>query len=508
MNLLSSTYVFSFFTLISRILGYLRDILIATFLGASIFADAFFVAFRIPSTFRRLFAEGTFNAAFIPSYTSARIENKKKGKKFADEVLSLLFLILFFTVLLAEVFTPYLVYVIAPGFFENPEKFNLAVELTRLTFPFLLFVSLSSFFSGILNSNNRFAAAAAAPIILNIILILSLLISYHFNLNFVEQLSYSVTLSGVIQLFFLVYFTKRYYKLSLNFKLKMTKKVRFFFKKLLPSVLSSGVTQINILVGTVIASFEASAISYLYYADRIYQINLALAGIAVGTVSLPVLSKAFKQKNFLKILNIQNRSIELSLLFSIPASLGLILASEEIVNALFGYGSFTLENVKMTALALKYFGYGVPAFALIKILSNFFFARNNTKTPFYISAFVVMLNVILSVSFFSEVGFIIIPIATSISTWSGVIIYIYFLNIKNYLLIKNYLPKNILKIILSTILMSFLLILALDHYISYLDYNYKYKSVYLMLIVSFVAGVYLITCYLAGVLKVKNFKTN
>ncbi len=508
MNLLSSTYVFSFFTLISRVLGYLRDILIASFLGASIIADAFFVAFRLPNTFRRLFAEGTFNAAFIPSYTSVKNENKKKAKKFADEVVSLLTLILFFVVLLAEIFTPYLVYLIAPGFLENTEKYNLAVEFTRITFPFLLFVSLSSFFSGILNSNNKFAAAAAAPIILNIILILSLIISYYFDLNFAKQLSYGVTLSGIIQLVFLMYFTNRHYKLSFYFKIKLSRKVKFFFKKLLPSILSSGVTQINILVGTIIASFETSAVSYLYYADRIYQINLALAGIAVGTVSLPVLSRAFKKKNNLKISNIQSRSVELSLLLSIPASLGLILASEEIVNALFGYGSFNLENVKMTASALKYFGYGVPAFALIKILSNFFFARNNTKTPFYISTFIVALNIFLSISFFSKIGFIIIPIATSASTWIGVIIYVYLLNSKNYLLLKNYLPNHILKIILSTVLMSFLLIFALDHCKNYLDYTYEYKSIYLMLIVGFVAGIYLISCYLTGVLKVKNFKTN
>ena len=391
---------------------------------------------------------------------------------------------------------------------ENTEKFNLAVEFTRITFPFLLFVSISSFFSGILNSNNKFAAAAAAPIILNVILILSLLVSYFFGLNFAKQLSYGVTLAGIIQLIFLIFITKKYYRPSIEFKTKLSSKVKFFFKKLLPSVLSSGVMQINILVGTIIASFEASAVSYLYYADRIYQINLAIAGIAVGTVSLPVLSKAFKQKNFLKISNIQSRSIELSLLLSIPASLGLIIASKEIVNALFGYGSFTIENINMTASALKYFGYGIPAFALIKILSNFFFARNNTKTPFYISTLIVLLNILISISFFNKVGFIIIPIATSISAWVGVIVYIYLLNEKNFLLLKNYLPRNILKIILSTVFMSFLLIFALDHYADYLDYNYKYKSVYLLIIVGFVGSIYLVSCYLTGILKTKNFKTN
>jgi putative peptidoglycan lipid II flippase len=508
MNLISSTSIFSFFTLISRILGYLRDILIAFFLGTSIFADAFFVAFRLPNTFRRLFAEGTFNAAFIPSYTSARAENIKKGKKFADDVLGLLLLVLIFIVTIAEIFTPHLVYIIAPGFIENEIKYNFAIELTRITFPFLLFVSLSSFFSGILNSNNKFAAAAAAPIILNVFLIISLISSYYYDLNFARQLSYGVTLSGIVQLIFLVYVTFKFYKPNLIFQFKIATKVKFFFKKLLPSILSSGVTQINILIGTIIASFETGAVSYLYYADRVYQINLAIAGIAVGTVSLPVLSKAFKNKNFKNLSNIQNKSFELSLLLSIPASFGLILASEEIVSALFGYGSFSNGDVKMTADALKYFGYGVPAFALVKILSNFFFARDNTKTPFYISIGIVVTNITISLSFFSNIGFIIIPIATSISTWIGIFIYIYLLSQKKSLLLKTELILSFFKILVSTIIMSFTLVLTLEYYASYLDYMYKFKAIYLVTIVGFTGIVYLISCYLLGILKIKKYKIN
>ena len=430
MNLLTSASIFSFFTLISRILGYLRDILIAIFLGASIFADAFFVAFRLPNTFRRLFAEGTFNAAFIPSYTAVKLKNKKTGQKFADNVLSLLLLILIIIVTLAEIFTPYLVYLIAPGFIVDDVKFNLAIEFTRITFPFLLFVSLSSFFSGILNSNNKFAAAAAAPIILNIVLILSILISYIQNLNIAKQLSYGVTIAGILQLIFLIYFSIEFYKPKIKFSFKISNKVKFFFKKLLPSIFSSGVTQINILVGTIIASFQSGAVSYLYYADRVYQINLAIAGIAVGTVSLPVLSKAFKTKNFIKVSNIQNKSLQLSLLLSIPASLGLIIASEEIINGLFGYGSFTSKDVELTSDALMYFGYGIVAFALVKVLANFFFVRDNTETPFYISSFIVLLNVVISLTYFNNIGFLIIPIATSISTWAGVLIFLYLLQKK------------------------------------------------------------------------------
>ena len=506
MNLLSSTTVFSFFTLVSRVLGYVRDILIAIFLGASIYADAFFVAFRLPNTFRRLFAEGTFNAAFIPSYTSEKIKGKKKGAKFADDVLLFLTLTLLFIILCVEIFAPFFVYLIAPGFHSNPVKFDIAVEFTRITFPFLLFVSLSSFFSGILNSNNKFAAAAASPIILNIILILSFFLSQSFEESYARNLSYGVTLAGLIQMFFLIFFTKKYYKPSLKFKIKIRSKLRFFIGKLLPSIFSSGVTQINILIGTIIASFQSGAVSYLYYADRVYQINLAIAGIAVGTVALPILSKTIKKNNLNKITLIQNRSLELSLILSIPACFGLIIASEEIINALFGYGSFSQKDVLLTSEALKFFGYGIPAFALIKILSNFFFARDNTKTPFYISLITVILNVIISLSFFKSIGFIIIPIATSISTWIGVILYLYLLKKRKYFLLENYLFKSTLKIILCTIFMSLILLFGLDFFEENLLFANKFKSIYLIFIISFAATIYLITCYLLDVLKIKNYK--
>jgi len=508
MNLLSSTSVFSFYTLISRVLGYFRDILIATFLGASIYADAFFVAFRLPNTFRRLFAEGVFNAAFIPSYADEIIISKAEGKKFADDVLNLLIIILLGVIFIVEIFTPTLVYLIAPGFYENIEKFDLAVQLTRITFPFLFFVSLSSFFSGILNSNNKFAAAAAAPIILNIFLILSLFISYLFNLNYELNLSYAVTLAGLFQLVFLIFFAKFYYKPSINFKIKINSKVSFFLKKLLPSIFSSGVTQINILIGTIIASFEAGAVSYLYYADRIYQINLAIAGIAIGTVALPELTKKIKLGNISEAINIQNKSIELCLLLSIPASFGLVIASQQITSALFGYGSFLETDVILTAQALKYFGFGVPAFALIKILSNFFFARDNTKIPFYISVFSVFLNVLISVIYFKELGFIIIPIATSIATWCAVIIYFILLIQYKYLKTSSIFYINFMKTVISVIIMSTALHFLINFFEDKLIYTNYYKSFYLIITISLAATIYLLTARLLGVFKIKNFKTN
>jgi putative peptidoglycan lipid II flippase len=300
MNLIKSTGTFGFYTIISRLLGYLRDILIAIFLGASLLADVFFVAFRIPNTFRRLFAEGTFNAAFVPSYTSELSKGKVKANKFAGQIFNLLFIGLFFLVFIIELFMPIFISLIAPGFVGDPEKIDLAITLTRITLPFLIFVCLASFFSAILNSHNKFAAASAAPIILNLVLIGILSFSKILNDKLVYYLSYGVSIAGFLQIIFLYKFVGNFYSVQFNFKFKITNQVKFFFKKLLPSIFSSGVTQINILVGTIIASFQASAVSYLYYADRIYQINLAIAGIAIGVVILPQLSKYVQLKKKIK----------------------------------------------------------------------------------------------------------------------------------------------------------------------------------------------------------------
>ena len=506
MNLLSSTTVFGFYTLISRVLGYIRDILIAIFLGTSIYADAFFVAFRLPNTFRRLFAEGTFNAAFIPSYATEKLKGKKTGKKFADEVFSLLLLFLIFLITVIEIFTPFLVYLIAPGFYEDSEIFGLAIEFTRITFPFLLFVSLSSLLSGILNTNNKFAAAAAAPIVLNIVLILFLLLSFYFKKDIAKSLSIGVTLAGILQYLILLFFTKKFYFPSLIFILKFKEKIRKFFIKLLPSIFSSGITQINILVGTIIASFQSGAVSYLYYADRVYQINLAIAGIAVGTVALPALSKSVKLKDHKSINLIQNRSIELSLLQSLPAAFGLIIASKQIVNCLFGYGSFDSVDVIYTSLALTFFSIGVPAFALIKVLSNFYFARDNTKIPFYISLISMILNILISVSFFKEYGFIIIPIATSISTWLAVLIYFVLLSRSKLVNIGNKYLLNFLKILFSTILMCFFLYFGLEYFEDKFQYTYNFKLIYLLIVISLSAAIYLLVANLFGILKLKSYK--
>ena len=256
MNLIKSTGTFGFYTIISRLLGYLRDILIAIFLGTSLVADAFFVAFRIPNTFRRLFAEGTFNAAFVPSYTKELMKGKSPSNKFANEIFNLLLVGLFTLIIVIEIFMPVFVSLIAPGFVEDTKKIELAINLTRITIPFLMFVCLASFFSAILNSYNKFAAASAAPIILNLVLIGILFFGKLLNDKLVYFLSYGVSIAGFLQMIFLYKFVKKFYVINLSFNFKITKSIKNFFKKLLPSIFSSGVTQINILIGTIIASFK------------------------------------------------------------------------------------------------------------------------------------------------------------------------------------------------------------------------------------------------------------
>jgi len=296
-------------------------------------------------------------------------------------------------------------------------------------------------------------------------------------------------------LIFLYKFSSKYFKINFNFDLKFNNKVKIFFKKLLPSIFSSGVTQINILVGTIIASFQASAVSYLYYADRIYQINLAIAGIAIGVVVLPQLSKHVYLKKKDKILKIQNKALELSMFLSLPASVALLIGSEEIISALFGYGSFKETAVLNSAKALYYFGFGLPAFALIKVFSTFFFANNDTKTPFYISLTSVILNILISVYYFKSIGFIIIPIATTIASWfNSIVLFIYLKNRNLFEFNKVFLIK-FLKIFFASILMGLFFKYLIIFFEGKLIYDYNFKSFYLILSVLFGLIFYLLVSF-------------
>jgi len=411
-------------TMISRVLGFARDILIASVLGAGPVADAFFVAFRFPNLFRRLFAEGAFNAAFVPLF-ARRLAGEGEGaaRKFAEQALAVLLIALLVTTAVAEIAMPWLMYLIAPGFAVSPEKFDLAVLLTRIAFPYLLCVSLVALLSGVLNALDRFAVAAAAPILLNIVLISVMLGVTWYAFGNTPQagvaLAWGVAVAGVLQLVVLVYWARH---VGMGLKLRrprMTEGVRRLIRLGIPGVIAGGITQINILVGTIIASVEDSAVSWLYYADRIYQLPLGIVGIAIGIVLLPDLSKRLRAGDGDGAAVSLNRSLEVSLLFTLPAAVALFVAPEPIIQVLFQRGAFGADDTLATAYALAAFAVGLPAFVMIKVFSPGFFAREDTKTPMIYAGISVVVNIIGSVALFFVIGHVGIAVATSLAGWTN-----------------------------------------------------------------------------------------
>ena len=505
MNILTSVSSFGIWTLLSRILGYLRDILIAIFIGTTSLADAFFVAFRLPNTFRRLFSEGSFNSAFVPQYS--KLDIKKKSYEFANAIFNLLIFSLLFIVCLAEIFMSEVLYLISPGFLDDSIKFNLATSLSRITFPFLFFVSLSSFYSAILNSKGKFAVAAAVPIFLNVMLIGSIFYADIYDKEYVYSMSWAVSLAGLLQLLMLFFYSKKYFIPKLKIKFTISKEVKYFFKRLLPSIFSSGIMQINILVGTIIASFQTSAVSYLYYADRIYQLPLAITGIAIGTVILPTLSKEIFQNEKRKSFFLQNRSIELSLFLSAPAMVGILVATKPIISCLFGYGSFDQESINQTSKALFVFGFGLPAFSLLKIYSSFYFARGDTKFPFYISIMTVVSNILISIIFFSLIGFIAIALGTVISCWLAIIIYQIYLSKNNLHQFDRVFRTRISKIFVCSFVMSAILYFLLFKFGAGFESTSYIKIFYLLGIVGSSAIVYFLLSILFKSFSISDFKS-
>lgn len=410
------------YTMLSRVLGFARDVLVAAVLGTGPVADAFFVAFRFPNLFRRLFAEGAFNAAFVPLF-AARLEagGAQEARRFAGEVLSALTWTLLVFTALAEIAMPWLMYALAPGFAADPAKFDLAVLLTRIAFPYLLCMSLVALLSGVLNTLERFAAAAAAPVLLNIVLIaiLALLVAggeLETPLSG-EALSWGVAAAGLLQLAMLLVAARRA-GMSLPFgRPRLTAGVRRLVRLGVPGVIAGGVTQFNILIGTIIASLQAGAVSYLYYADRLYQLPLGVVGIAIGVVLLPDLSRRLRAGKADAAQWSQNRALELALLLTVPAAIALAVVPEPIIRVLFERGAFDPGAVAPTARALLAFAFGLPAFVLIKVFSPGFFAREDTRTPMYFAIAGVAVNIAGSLALFVPFGHVGIAAATSLAGW-------------------------------------------------------------------------------------------
>jgi putative peptidoglycan lipid II flippase len=419
MALLRSVATVGSYTLVSRVFGFIRDILTAAILGAGPVADAFFVAQRLPNLFRSLFAEGAFSAAFVPLASGTLAEGGTPAvRDFAEEAFAVLFPVLLAFVVLGEIFMPWVMAAIAPGFAAEPGKFDLVVSLTRITFPYLLFISLTALQGGLLNTVDRFAAPAATPILLNLFLIAGLLSMAWFGQAQGRVLAWALTAAGIAQFFWLMLSCARA-GVALRLRLpRLTPRIKETLRIMGPGVLGAGVTQINLVISTALASLlPGGSVSYLYYADRLNQLPLGVVGIAIGTAILPPLSRQVRLGDAAGAAATQNRGVELALLLTLPAAAALIVLAAPILAVLFQRGAFGPIEAAATAAALAAYAAGLPAFVLVKVLAPGFYAHRNTATPVKVAVGAVALNfalTLLLMQFLAHVG---VAIALSAAGW-------------------------------------------------------------------------------------------
>ncbi len=505
MSLFRSAFTVSFFISLSRIFGFVRDILIAQYLGVSVLSDAFFAAFRLPNFFRRVFAEGAFNSSFVPIFVE-KLQDKTSDndeKIFVQNIFSILFYSLLIFTLIFQIFMPFFMKILFPGFFADPEKSTLLIALSRITIFYLIFISLVSLCSGVLNSLGKFAVPAASPIILNTTLIASIFIFGKFVPNYAYALSWGVFVAGILQFLWLLYFTLKakmlLYPKPFSLKLFHNQDVKKFCKKLLPGIVGANVMQINLLVDSIFASMLAGAVSYLYYADRINQLPLAMIGIAIGIALLPSMSRKIKAGEIDGAIKLQNLALEAGLIVVIPATLALVCLAYPIIVTLFERGKFSHEESFMVAKALKFYSMGLPAYVLVKVMEPAFFSRGDTKTPMKIAIFCLFTNVALNLIFFKPFGYIGIVLASIFSSYINLaILMTTLLKKKHFYFEKDFFTK-LVRILIPSALMALALSVMAEFFTSQGD---LYRAMELTLMI--VAGllIYFISAYFSGSLNI------
>jgi len=426
-RLIAGFFTVGVWTMGSRILGFVREVMIAAFLGAGPVAEAFYVAFALPNMFRRFFAEGAFNTAFVPLF-SKKLEAGEDAQRFAQDAFTALASVLIVLTLIAQLIMPWLVLAMAGGFAADG-RLDLATGFGRIVFVYILFISLAALCSGLLNATGRFAAAAAAPIFLNVILVGALLIAHQLMSPEAQAdptaaaqayglfLAYGVPLAGIVQLAIVWVAADR-----AGFRLRprlprLTPDLRKLAIIMLPAMLAGGVVQINLLVGRQVASFFDGAIAWLSFADRIYQLPLGVVGVAIGVVLLPDLSRRLRAGDSEGSRHALSRGGEVCLALTVPAAVALVLIPVPLVSVLFERGAFTAEDTAATALALAAYGVGLPAFVLQKVLQPLYFAREDTRTPFRFALVAMVVNAIVAIGLAFWIGFIGAAIATTVAAW-------------------------------------------------------------------------------------------
>lgn len=403
-------------TMASRILGFVRDIMIGAFLGSSAVAEAFLIAFSLPNMFRRFFAEGTLNVAFVPMFAKKHEGNDGALEFARDAFAGLAFILVIFSII-AQIFMPALVYAMASGFAED-DRFDLAVTYGRIAFPYILFISLAALLSGVLNATGRFLAAAAAPVLLNVIFITAMFVADASGEDIGNALAWTVPFAGIAQVVLVwIAASRAGYRLIPRMP-HMTPELKRLAIIAAPAALAGGVTQINLLVGRQVASFFDGAVAWLYYADRLYQLPLGVVGIAIGIVLLPELSRNLRSGESAAGREALSRAGEMSIALTFPAAVALMVVPTQLIEVLFQRGAFSADDTANTALATAIYGVGLPAFVLQKVLASVYFARENTRTPFYFAVVGMVVNLVLAVGLSYWMGFIAAAIGTTVAGWT------------------------------------------------------------------------------------------
>ena len=466
MSFLKNSAVISFTTLISRILGYFRDLILASLLGAGPINDCFIAAFKFANLFRNVFGEGAFNSAFVPSFSHALSSKSiNHALKLASRVQIILIISLLIFVALCITLMPIIMEFTTPGFVVNSAEFHIAVELARIMMPYLFFISLAAFYGGILNSMSKFMPFAATSIIFNISLILFALYCNDVSTK-AHAVAYGVLAAGVIEVIWMLFFIKKNdAKVPLIWP-SIDSEVKHVIKKIGPGVIGSGVYQINTWIDMIIVSFIPGGMSYIYYADRIMQLPLALIATATSTALLPALARRIAELDNSKAHDLKENSVRVTAFFIIPTSLVFFSFSHEIIALLLERGLFTSIATAKTAAALKVISIGLPAFALLKLLNNIFYAFGDTSTPVKISGLCLCINVIISVTLLSYYEHVAISIASTIAGWSAVILLIFLAKRKNYYSIHLGMVKSIAIYFITGLLSVF----AITYCFAYLNF--------------------------------------
>src|SRR5690242_12019097 len=450
-------------TLVSRITGFVRDIVLAAVLGAGPVADAFFVALRLPNHFRALFAEGAFNAAFVPAYAQIREQGgAARAQIFADRIFALLLASQIVLLAIALVFTPQVIDLLAPGFSHDPERYPLAIELTRITFPYLLLVTLVTLYGGILNALHRFAVAAAAPILLNLSVTMTLALAVFFP-TAGHAAAWGVLIAGVLEFALVAGASARAGVLPLLCWPDFTADVKKFFRALGPATVGSAGVQLALFADTLIASFLATgALSALYYADRIDQLPIGVIGIAAGTVLLPEMARRIAAGDEAGALNAQNRAIEFTLLLSVPCVAAFFVVPDAIMRGLFMHGKFTAADATAAAQTLMAYAVGLLPFVLIRSVVATFYARGDTATPVKAALIAVAVNIGFKILLMGALAQIGLALATAIGAWINFLLVVWFASRAGYGGIDARLRQSVIKLAIAGIVLAGALWLARD----------------------------------------------